>query len=111
MKKHVRTNIKRSQTNDKQNNRRTAAVAGAVAIANLGVAAARHGSAGMQIFGTARHGIIWHGTAGTEPNGICLFNCCLFVALYKKDIHFCVRAALYKKETFFDFCCPFAALY
>ena len=33
------------------------------------MAAARHGTEGTQLFGTARHGNIWHGTAGMARPG------------------------------------------
>ena len=37
------------------------------------MAAARHGTEGTQLFGTARPGIIWHGTAGMARPGTAIF--------------------------------------
>ena len=64
------------------------------------MAAARHGTEGTQLFGTARRGIIWHGTAGMARPGTAIF------------CHFCVFAALYQqRSTFLTTFSFFAALY
>ena len=64
------------------------------------MAAARHGTEGTQLFGTARHGSIWHGTDGMARPGTAkrhfFDHFFFFAALYKKCVSFFVKRS--KKE-------------